>query len=357
MRTSTISVHLRLFELTKNYGAGGRTTARTMSNGTGDWVSMKTRPSQKSILRKALAWATELNSKAIVKPNILVSLTSIPRRFDTSLLEVLATLKRQRLTCTILINIPAKYRKWGPVQSLPADLSNRDNVVIFAPKDDYGPATKLLGALEYIQERPEITHIITVDDDMVIDDPYYLTYLVAFTAVIPDYAITFSGIKLDKFPFKEGDGLIYNNRFCFVDIPAGYRCVLYPAERLRNNKLPFEFAAKLPLGIFNDDDAYFGILLSIMDIPLFAIPNRPCGAPIEQSKHGGGSAVTELADRERTQNEMEIFQYATRQGYLLNPNKEVKHRLNIFERCGLAAIYAKEWLRCASRKMRALRCA
>jgi hypothetical protein len=294
---------------------------------------------------------TQPSEKLNLKPNVLISLTSIPRRLDSALLEVLATLKRQRLKCSIIINIPVSYRKWGLTYSIPSDLRNQDNVVIFSPKVDYGPATKLLGALEYIQERPEITHIITVDDDVLIHDPGYLKYLSKFATVLPDCAVTFGGIKLDKFPFKCGDGLIYNNQFIFVDIPAGYKGVLYPVERLRGSRMPFEFFSKLPSGIFNEDDAYFGVLLSVLNIPLFAIPNRPGGSPIMASKYDGGSAVAELANKERVQNEMEIFQYAVSQGYLRTPKDNDSRQLNGFRRYGVAAICAKELLQCAVKKM------
>jgi hypothetical protein len=257
-------------------------------------------------------------------------------------------LERQRLKCTVLINIPATYRKWGPLRSIPQSLNNYENVIIFSPKVDYGPATKLLGALEYVQNRPEITHIITVDDDELIKDPQYLAYLSAYASVIPDCAITFGGIKLNKFPFRFGDGLFYDNEFSFVDVPAGYKAVLYPVKGLRDSKVPFELFGKLPSGIFNDDDAYFGVMLSVLNIPLFAIPDRPGGIPIRQSKNGGGSAVVELADKERCQNEMEIFQYAVSQGYLNSRNTNC--RLNAFKRCRLAVIYGKELLRSVIRK-------
>lgn len=274
-----------------------------------------------------------------MKSNFLISLTSIPRRLDGSLLEVLATLKKQSLKCDILVNIPKAYRKWGPVQLIPSVLRNLEDVVVFSPSVDYGPATKLLGALEYIQDRPEITHVITVDDDMLIDDPKHLAYLAKYSEILPDCAITFGGIKLEKFPFRHGDGLTYERKFSFVDAPAGYKGVLYPMQRLRNSRVPFEFSNNLPPGVFNDDDAYFGIVLSTLNIPLFAIPKRPRGSEIKSSPMEGGSAVVELAQKERTQNEMEIFQFAVSHGYFPNPTNDVNHPLDFGKRLRLFATY------------------
>lgn len=275
----------------------------------------------------------------------LISLTSIPRRLDGSLLEVVAALKRQSLKCTILINIPHTYRKWGPVGSIPIGLKQIEDVVIFSPKKDYGAATKLLGALEYVQDRPEVSHIITVDDDMIFEDPDHLRYLSNFAMFFPGYAVTFGGIKLEHFPFKFDDGLTYYNRFKFVDVPAGYRGVSYPANLLRDSKLPVELSSSLPPGVFNDDDSYFGIVLSALGIPLFAIPNRHGGFQVQVSTQGNESAVAELADKERTQNEMEIFQYAVSHGYFLDPKRMLARRLSFWQRLGIASIYVKELFR------------
>jgi hypothetical protein len=289
-----------------------------------------------------------------VNSNILISLTSIPRRLDGSLLDVLATLKRQSLKCKILVNIPHSYRKWGAVGSIPTRLQDIEDVIISSPKTDYGPATKLLGALEYIQNRPEVEHIITVDDDMLLPDVDHLRYLSEFASVFPEFAVTFGGVKLKHFPFKSDDGLIYDNRFKFVDVPAGYRSVLYPTKVLRNSRIPFEFFDKLPPGIFHDDDAYFGIVLSVLNIPLFAIPKRPGGMSTKTSKHEGGSAVTELVDKDRAQNEMEIFQYAVSQGYFLGVNEVPPRHLHLRQHLGLATIAIKEFFRRVFTKLRRL---
>ena len=74
----------------------------------------------------------------------------------------------------------------------------------------------------------------------------------------------------------------------------------------------------LPDGIFNDDDAYFGIILSLMDIEIVAIRNIGGLKPIPCS---GGSGVAEKVDVSRVTNEMLIFQYAVKNNLLPNKNK------------------------------------
>ena len=43
--------------------------------------------------------------------NYLVSLTTIPRRFNTTLPAVIESIKKQTIRCKIIINIPHKYLK------------------------------------------------------------------------------------------------------------------------------------------------------------------------------------------------------------------------------------------------------
>ena len=276
-----------------------------------------------------------------LKPTVLISLTSIPRRLDGSLLETLTALKRQRLACEVVLNISRQYRKWGTVECVPASLAQMKGVTVFSPTQDYGPGTKLLGALEFIRDRPEITHVITVDDDIIIEDDRHLQYLAAHARVFPDFAITIGGTRLERFPFRFGDGLSYHHKYKFVDGVSGFRGVLYPARRLLDSRLPFTFFETLPAGAFFDDDAYFGIVLSMLKIPLFAIPLRmPGHAGVKISQLEGGSAVQELVEKERTQNEMEIFQHAYNAGYFSFALTNRKRQLTLKEQFELAAIAA-----------------
>lgn len=279
-----------------------------------------------------------------MKPHVLISLTSIPRRLDGSLPEILAGLKRQRLKAQILVNIPTHYRKWGAVE-IPQALKEIEDVIVFSPSKDYGPGTKLLGALEYIQAHPEITHVITVDDDIVIEDDRYLEHLAVHARALPNYAVTFGGIKLDHYPFKYLDGLSYEHQHRFVDGVAGFRGVLYPVHLMRGSQVPFTFFDKVPAGAINDDDAYFGIVLSVMKIPLFAIPIRSGDAGVKVSQLEGGSGVEEAVDKVRTQNEMEIFQHAVNAGYFDFSRGNATRQLTLTERLALFLIRLRNKLR------------
>jgi hypothetical protein len=248
------------------------------------------------------------------KHHFAISLTTIPRRFGSCLQAVLDALSRQSASARILLNIPASYRKWH-APDMPRHLSSVARLELNRPDHDYGPATKLLGALGHLRDDTEVTHVVTVDDDMLLQDPHYLAYLMDYSRILPDCAITIGGIDLTHPPYATTDGLRYRNRFRLVDIPAGYRGVVYPLATLKASPLPFSLQATLPEGIFHDDDAYFGILLSLLGIPLLAVPCKPGPQPTK-APDSGSSGVAERTLAERIDNEATIFRFAVDNGLL-----------------------------------------
>lgn len=242
-----------------------------------------------------------------MKSNVVISLTSIPRRFSDALPRAVAALAGQSLQAPIVVNIPAGYRKWGPVEppSIPG-------ATVFAPSRDFGPGTKLLGALEYIADKPEIDYVITCDDDVLPRSKTHLEYLLRCAEASPSAAITVKGVALEKPPFRAGDGLRYKNRFRRVHLPAGFRGVVYPVRKLRNSLLPFAFANEFPDGVFNDDDFYFGVLLQKFGIPLVAVPSRK----LADAQGAGESGVAEQVELDRRDNEADLIRFALDRGFL-----------------------------------------
>lgn len=241
---------------------------------------------------------------------ILVSLTTIPRRAEgTSLVETIGHLLQQDIECEILINIPHEYRKWGAFE-LPGFLQALPGITIHRPHTDYCPATKLLGALEYVRMRSGIEHIVTVDDDICFRDSSHLRYLLSYARTLPGHAVTVGGVRLKSPPYTRNNGLKYRSLFRYVDVPAGYKGVVYPVDALIASRLPFDLKDGLMEGLFHDDDAYFGIVLSQLGVPLLAVPGRLGAARRGHARGSGESGVQEKAPMDRRENEGEIFRYA-----------------------------------------------
>jgi hypothetical protein len=269
-----------------------------------------------------------------VRPeNVIVSLTSVPKRFGTTLPVVLAATRQQSVKLTTVVSLPQSYRKWGAPPPFETDM---DGVRVFRPSRDHGPATKLLGGLEYAAENPEISHIITIDDDVVPGSARLFEYLIA-CAKITGGAVTAGGIRLKGEPYRgSGEGLSYKSRFERTHIPSGYRCVIYPVRPLLQSDLPFRMIEDMPAGTFNDDDAFFGCLLGALSIGLVGVP----AARPRNVQGDGGSAVEEDTSVHRIDNQAEIFRHGVEQGFLPMPLPSVP----VAVRLKLAAAFMRTML-------------
>ena len=240
-----------------------------------------------------------------------MSVATIPDRCET-LSRVVSRLLAS-CSCNILLPHPQVYRKWpGKVWRMPSipDSMMSERVIPFVCERDYGPATKLLGALEYLrQQRGGYTHILTLDDDLLYGRSTF-TQLFTAAETLPDAVVTGLGIRLAHPPYKNGEGLDYNTGG-WVDAPRGYAGVLYPVGPLSANESVWPSHADLPLGIFHDDDAYFGIVMGAIGVPIWSVHGEP---PSDPGWHG--SAVEQGSDRGRINNESELYRFAVRRGWL-----------------------------------------
>ena len=248
-------------------------------------------------------------------------MTSIPRRFDTCLPGVIKSLKLQSVRYTIVLNIPTEYVKWKGDVNIPSWITDDRDIVVFRPKKDYGPATKLLGALEYIETKPEIKYIITVDDDIEFLYENHIERIMDLSSRRPDEILTHSGLRLAHPPYRFRNGLDNDNYTRYVDVPAGFFGVLYPVKCLRENAhlLTDEFISTLPSGVFHEDDSFIAIVCGIAGIPIYSFKGEH--AVMVRQTYDGGSAICEQMGKDRNDNETELYQFAVSKGYL--PNKHV----------------------------------
>lgn len=106
-------------------------------------------------------------SKREKLPRVVVSFTSLPKRFSKHAREMLRILKRQSyLPDKIYVNIPQSSRRSNNPFHLPSWLTGDPLIRVLRPKEDMGPATKLIPTLhEEAALGHSDTRIITVDDD------------------------------------------------------------------------------------------------------------------------------------------------------------------------------------------------
>jgi len=118
----------------------------------------------------------------------IVSLTTIPTKFDNLYLTIDSIINQTILPDKIIINIPKMYNFRMNSTSISEDKINefidkysKNNVIVNIIDHDFGPGTKLLGLFQSnIIEQNDNTYIILVDDDLVYK-PYMIEYFDNYT--------------------------------------------------------------------------------------------------------------------------------------------------------------------------------
>ena len=247
------------------------------------------------------------------KTDYIITLSSVPSRFDNMLLKVIESFKP--LGFTIIVNIPQSYKKDWKIDESKIPESG-DNLIIHRCSKDWGPATKLLGGIEWCQNNNiNSIGLITIDDDTVFDNPAEaINSLIKESINRPNHVITRGAIKVIKPPYSFGNGLQHNVTNDYADGVAGYLGVYYPFEKF-NNSIPFEFLDQLPEGFYSEDDAYFGALSSKLGCPVWAGSHRPLPYmldPISAVEFG----LEQGSDR--IKRESELYTHLVEAGYLPN---------------------------------------
>lgn len=158
---------------------------------------------------------------------VVVSLSTIPSRAPM-LRRAIASIMAQRfLPDEILLCLPLFSTREQTPYVVPEDLPP---LVRVCRTEDYGPLTKLLGALE--QDLPDDTIIITVDDDIEYE-PHVLEKLVHQSLAYPGAAVGFSGWNAERLMYENEFDLIYEEVGALDESPRrcnvleGYRGAAY----------------------------------------------------------------------------------------------------------------------------------
>src|SRR5579872_2768081 len=222
------------------------------------------------------------------KSRLVVSLTTIPSRLISSgLLEVLKSLHSQtKKPDAIYLGLPFTSIKLGkPYPPPPSEVRRYCKIV--KVRTDYGPITKIMGAILY-ENNPD-TIIITCDDDTIYP-PTLLQDLYEKCVKYPKAAICSSGMIIGQFPGYFS--LVYNqtgtnnlNPFLYWQLPlsnnptpvdivfgfsgVAYRREFFPTEISEVEKKLLNKVFENP-DIFKNDDVLLSCYLNSQQIPRYA---------------------------------------------------------------------------------------
>jgi hypothetical protein len=201
---------------------------------------------------------------------VVVSLTTIPSRGEI-LRKCLEALTAQRFQPDeILLCLPSFSRREQVAYEAPAWLSEFPRVRVVSCEQDWGPATKLLGALRAIDDPDTI--IITVDDDVTYES-CLIEKLVRHALDRPDAAVGFRAWNAEPLIREHVYGFVYEewpHRYTYparVNILEGYGGVAY--RRRFFDEAIFQYDSAPPEA-FYVDDVWISGNLALRGVPRIA---------------------------------------------------------------------------------------
>jgi len=201
-----------------------------------------------------------MDSDQSSRRRLIISLTTTPARIGSTR-EMLTALSRQSGEFSaILLNIPHRLAKTDEAYEIPEWMSTVEKLRINRCLD-YGPGTKLLGALE--REPDPDTLIVTVDDD-VLYPPWMVAAYRQCAAMDDSHAYCMTGfnipdpravaVRLARGALEPVEG-----HFADVQVAAGYGSCLYRRSFFDDSVFD---VLKLPKFLLYSDDIYISNYLA-----------------------------------------------------------------------------------------------
>ena len=242
---------------------------------------------------------------------IIISLTTIPPRFDNLYFTIDSILSQSILPDIILIHIPEKYNNYSyDFNSLPKFSS--DKVIINNKVKDYGPATKLLGLYdnELYKKMSEEDIIIVIDDDRIYNTDL-IKNMIYYHKLYPDKALTVAGWEIEDLAKKK---FIINNKkqprgieflTCgYIDFIGG--CCGFV---LNKKMCPFQYEELFDLHPDDNnywvDDIWISGFLTLSNIDIYIIPNAIFNDEIRSINN----QISPLYNDERREKNIKCIEY------------------------------------------------
>lgn len=207
---------------------------------------------------------------------IIVSLTTIPTRFQYLYITIDSILSQTIQPDIIVIHIPIKYNNYSYDSSmLPSFLSDK---VIINYVEDYGPATKLLGIRDfYLYDKMNDDDIIIVIDDDRLYNVNLIKNMLHYHTIYPDKVLTVAGWDVEalsryKTQNKKQPRGVEFKKCGHIDFLGG--CCGF----LLNKKMcPFNYDELFQLNPNDDyyyvDDIWISGFLTLNGTDIYMIPN------------------------------------------------------------------------------------
>jgi len=235
---------------------------------------------------------------------IIVSLTTIPPRFNYLHITIDSILSQTILPDKIIINIPKIYNNYSSNYTLPC--FSDDKVIINNDVKDYGPATKLLGLYDYelYNNMSDNDIIIVIDDDRIYNKDL-IKQMLLFNKDHPNKVLTVAGWDIESITNnkKQPRGMAFKKEG-FIDLLGG--CCGFLIEK---KNCPFNnkeiFSLEKDDNKYYVDDIWISGFITLNNIDIFLIPNA---TNMDEYRHYNDN-ISALCDETRDYKNIECIEY------------------------------------------------
>lgn len=246
---------------------------------------------------------------------IIVSLTTIPPRFNFLYLTVNSIINQTVKPDKIIIHIPEKYNNffYEKLPVLPQECEDSVNIIINQKTKDYGPITKLLGlydSLEFCNISDDDV-IIVIDDDRIYNKNLISNFL-QYHELDKSKVLTAAGLDIEilsknsiktKNKKKQPRGNFLDNN--------GYTDTLMACCGFLITKKLCPFNHKELFEVKSSDDRYYvdDILISgfltLNNTDIYLISDKNCS----DEERGPNDTICALYDNTRTEKNISCIKY------------------------------------------------
>lgn len=209
--------------------------------------------------------------------NVVFSLTTTPHRID-KISRTLNTLVSQTIKPNyILLNAPYKFDRTGEYYTIPSNLKYYDNLILNRLDKDYGPVTKLIGAIKYIPKDEDTWIIVCDDDDLYLQETLrnYLQYISKDNKVV--YCISGFNFNIEKDIFggdvKDVQVQYTSNDLARVNVLEGFATFCVHRSFFDDDFIPYVDFCVENRDCKMSDDVIISNYLSMKNIPIHNIKN------------------------------------------------------------------------------------
>jgi hypothetical protein len=258
------------------------------------------RRQQVRFIRRTLAGKRTFGNRRVI-----ASLSTVPDRIDNLAPTIQSLLKQTRPPDEIVVAIPQFSIREQRPYVVPENVSRLPRVRVLRCAEDWGPATKFIGAIQYeLSAGRDSSLIMVVDDDRLYPDDALETYL-HYSQQLPNAALCFRGAAMPS-SLDWDDAKMIHGRDIREPLPVAVitGCGSYLIQPRFFDEALWDYSGAPPIA-FYIDDIWISAWLSRRGVKRYVVPASTMMRSVRRQR--GTVSLNKIPGRQKLNNETIAF--------------------------------------------------